>query len=146
SGQPTDPRHHPGAALRPAGARAPTPAAAARRRHDAGAAPTADCPGAAVSVDPAPAVGVRRADGGDGMNLQHDKVQALCEQLRLPAIGAQWPALAQHAVANEASYGDFLEQALQAEMASRTERTRQTLQKLATLPSVKTLEAFDFGF
>ena len=80
------------------------------------------------------------------MNLQDDRMQALCEQLRLPAIAAQWPALAQHAVAQESSYGQFLEQALQAEIAARTERTRQTLQKLATLPAVKTLEQFDFTF
>ena len=80
------------------------------------------------------------------MNLQDDRMQALCEQLRLPAIAAQWPALAQHAVAQESSYGQFLEQALQAEIAARTERTRQTLQKLATMPAVKTLEQFDFTF
>ena len=80
------------------------------------------------------------------MNLQDDRMQALCEQLRLPAIAAQWPALAQHAVAQESSYGQFLEQALQAEIAARTERTRQTLQKQATLPAVTTLEQFDFTF
>lgn len=80
------------------------------------------------------------------MNLHHERVQALCEQLRLPAIASQWPALAQRAVAAETSYGEFLEQALQAEAAARVERTRQTLQKLATLPAPKTLEAFDFRF
>ena len=80
------------------------------------------------------------------MNLQHERIAGLCEQLRLPAIATQWPALAQHAVAQETSFGEFLEQALQAEMAARTERSRQTLQKLATLPAVKTLEQFDFAF
>lgn len=80
------------------------------------------------------------------MNLQHERIAGLCEQLRLPAIVTQWPALAQHAVAQETSYGEFLEQTLQAEMAARTERSRQTLQKLATLPAVKTLEQFDFAF
>ena len=80
------------------------------------------------------------------MNLQHERIAGLCEQLRLQAIATQWPVLAQHAVAQESSYGEFLEQALQAEMAARTERSRQTLQKLATLPAVKTLEQFDFAF
>lgn len=80
------------------------------------------------------------------MNLQHERIAGLCEQLRLPAIATQWPALAQHAVAQETSFGEFLEQALQAEMAARTERSRQTLHKLATLPAVKTLEQFDFAF
>lgn len=80
------------------------------------------------------------------MNLQHERLDALCEQLRLPAVAGQWPTLAQRAVATEASYGDFLEQVLQAEASARGERTRQTLQKLATLPAVKTLEGFDFRF
>ena len=58
------------------------------------------------------------------MNLQDDRMQALCEQLRLPAIAAQWPALAQHAVAQESSYGQFLEQALQAEIGRASCRER----------------------
>lgn len=80
------------------------------------------------------------------MNLQDERVQALCEQLRLPAIAAGWSAHASRAAAQETSYGDFLEQVLRAELDARGERTRQTLQKLATLPAVKTLEQFDFGF
>ncbi len=35
---------------------------------------------------------------------------------------------------------------LGAERSARTERVRQTLLKLATLPAVKTLESYDFGF
>jgi len=80
------------------------------------------------------------------MNLQHERVQSLCEQLRLPAVASQWPALAERAVAGQSSYGEFLEQVLQGELNARTERTRQTLLKLATLPAVKTLEQFDFSF
>lgn len=33
------------------------------------------------------------------MNLQHERIAGLCEQLRLSAIATQWPALAQHAAA-----------------------------------------------
>jgi DNA replication protein DnaC len=42
--------------------------------------------------------------------------------------------------------GDFLERVLQAELDAREERKRQTLTKLAGLPSIKTLEQYDFGF
>ena len=80
------------------------------------------------------------------MNLQHHRIQDLCETLRLTALASHWPGLAQEAVTNETSYGEFLEQALQAELTARRERTRQTLQKLATLPAIKTLEQFDFSF
>jgi DNA replication protein DnaC len=80
------------------------------------------------------------------MNLQHERIQGLCQTLRLTALASHWPGLAQEAVTNETSYGEFLEQALQAELTARRERTRQTLQQLATLPAIKTLEQFDFSF
>ena len=80
------------------------------------------------------------------MNLQQERIEALCAQLKLPAIAVQWPALTQKAATHESSYADFLETALTTEMEARTERTRQTLLKLATLPTVKTLEEFDFSF
>jgi DNA replication protein DnaC len=80
------------------------------------------------------------------MSLQADRITALCTLLKLPAIAAEWPACAQHAARDEASFADFLEGVLGSERAARTERQRQTLLKLATLPVVKTLEGYDFGF
>jgi DNA replication protein DnaC len=80
------------------------------------------------------------------MSLQQQRIEALCAQLKLPAIAVQWSALTQSAANGESSYADFLETALSTEVEARTERTRQTLLKLATLPTVKTLEQFDFGF
>src|SRR5690349_7148907 len=41
---------------------------------------------------------------------------------------------------------DFLAQLLAAEYEARIERKRQTLLKLATIPTIKTLEQYDFGF
>jgi len=80
------------------------------------------------------------------MNLQHQRISALCEELRLPAMSSEWSALAQRAADTQASFADFLTSALQSEQAARIERTRQMLLKLATLPTVKTMEAYDFNF
>ena len=80
------------------------------------------------------------------MSLQHERILALSQSLRLDGMGSQWSVLAQRAANDEASFADYLEWLLQAEQTMRTERTRQTLLKLATLPLVKTLEQYDFSF
>jgi DNA replication protein DnaC len=78
-------------------------------------------------------------------SLQHDRIAALCEQLKFARLHAEWPALAQDAARAEASFADFLEQALTAELAGRNERRCTTLLKLATMPAIKTLEQFDWA-
>jgi DNA replication protein DnaC len=80
------------------------------------------------------------------MNLQHARIALLCEQLKLGRVGADWSHLAQAAASAESSFADFLERLLVAEAEARGERVRQTLLKLATLPTIKTLEQYDFGF
>jgi DNA replication protein DnaC len=80
------------------------------------------------------------------MNLQHARIATLCEQLKLERFAAEWSALAQSAAKENATFADFLERLLSAETAARGERKRQMLLKLATLPAVKTLESYDFGF
>lgn len=80
------------------------------------------------------------------MNLQDARITELCQQLKLERIGVEWPHLAQQAATAEHSFGDFLERLLSLESEARAERTRGTLLKLATLPSVKTLEQYDFAF
>lgn len=79
------------------------------------------------------------------MSLQHDRISALCEQLKLARLGAEWPALAQDAARSEASFADFLEKVLVSELGARHERRANTLMKLATMPAVKTLEQFDWS-
>ena len=79
------------------------------------------------------------------MNLQHDRIQALCEQLKFARLHADWPAIAQEAAREEASFADFLERLLGAEARARDERKVSTLMKLATLPAVKTLEQIDWS-
>lgn len=78
------------------------------------------------------------------MNLQHQRIQALCEQMKFAAVRADWPAIAQRAAQEQASFADFLERVLAAEARSRQERKVATLLKLATMPAVKTLEQFDW--
>ncbi len=80
------------------------------------------------------------------MNLQHDRITALCTELKLYRVGGDWAAIAQEAARSEASFGDFIEQLLRSEAAARGERQRHTLLTLATLPTIKTLEQFDFAF
>jgi DNA replication protein DnaC len=80
------------------------------------------------------------------MNLQHDRIEALCQELKLERIGTDWPHLAQQAANDKAGFADFLEQVLNTERETRAERSRQTLLKMACLPAVKTLEKFDFAF
>lgn len=80
------------------------------------------------------------------MNLQHARIDHLCQQLKLERIGADWAHLAQQAATAQGSFADFLEQLLGAEAQARAERCRATLLKMATLPAVKTLEQYDFVF
>jgi DNA replication protein DnaC len=61
-------------------------------------------------------------------------------------MSSEWSALAQRAADTQANFADFLTSALESEQAARIERTRQMLLKLATLPTVKTMEAYDFNF
>jgi DNA replication protein DnaC len=78
------------------------------------------------------------------MNLQHERIQALCAQMKFARVHTEWPAIAQHAAQEQASFADFLERVLDAETRARHERKVATLMKLATMPALKTLEQFDW--
>jgi len=80
------------------------------------------------------------------MNLQSDRIGALCGELRLVAAAEALAAVSQEAVAKELSYADFFERMLRSEVAARQARTRDTLTRMAGLPVIKTLEAFDFSY
>ena len=79
------------------------------------------------------------------MSLQHDRIAELCEQLKFARLGSDWPALAQDAARDGASFADFLEKVLASEQVAREERKRTVLMRLATMPSIKTLEQFDWA-
>jgi DNA replication protein DnaC len=76
---------------------------------------------------------------------QDARIAEFCDQLRLLRLASEWPGIAQDAAKTEASFADFLEKALECEMFGRDERRRATLMRLATMPSIKTLEQFDWS-
>jgi len=78
------------------------------------------------------------------MNLQDQRIGALCEQLKMVSVATDWPALAQDAARDDTSFADFLEKVLVREWTAREQRKRGVLLKLATLPGIKTLEQFDW--
>ena len=80
------------------------------------------------------------------MNLQHERIAALCAELRLAAVADRYPELASHAVENDQSYAGFLEGVLAAEHSTRKGRTRSTMTRLAGFPAIKTLDEFDYEF
>src|SRR5690242_9603997 len=137
---------HGRAARSPSGDRARRAAAAAQRAWLDTAIGTAVGAADAHREFATSAVGVRRTAGDPGMNLQQDRIASTCERLGLHRMAVEWTGLAQDAARKEVSYADFLEQLLAIENGARLERQRDTLMKLATLPSVKTLEQYDFGF
>src|SRR3712207_5603701 len=80
------------------------------------------------------------------MNLQHERLVQLCAELRLGGVAADYPAMAQRAVETEATYPDFLEAVLRAELETRRARARQMLARVAGFPALKTLDGYDFEF
>ena len=80
------------------------------------------------------------------MNLQHQQIDALCQELKLPALQVQWAALAQRVADTQGSFADFLLAGLESEHSARQERVRQALLKISSLPAIKSLEGYDFTF
>jgi DNA replication protein DnaC len=80
------------------------------------------------------------------MNLQHERIATLCQQLRLSTTAEAYVSLADHAARKKLTLPDFLEELLKAEVAARQSRTRAMLAKVAGFPVIKTLEQFDFTF
>jgi DNA replication protein DnaC len=80
------------------------------------------------------------------MNLQHNRIEQLCDVLKLDRVGSEWPAIAQQCARDNATHSDFLERVLAIENDARIERQRTALMKIATLPSIKTIEEYDFAF
>lgn len=80
------------------------------------------------------------------MNLQSERLAALCAELRLAGVAESFAALATAAVEREQSFLDYLEAVLVAERDSRRARSAATLVRMAGFPATKTLEDYDFGF
>jgi DNA replication protein DnaC len=80
------------------------------------------------------------------MNLLNERIAQHCQRLKLLHVASEWPAIADTAIQRQDSLGDFLDKLLGAECAAREQRTRELMLKMAALPTVKTLEGYDFGF
>ena len=78
--------------------------------------------------------------------LQHEQIQALCDELKLQSVAEQYIDLAQQAANNESSYISFLTDILKIERAARQARSRHTMVKMAGFPGIKTLDEYDFKF
>ena len=80
-------------------------------------------------------------------SLQHERIVALAEELRLGALPDLYGAVAQSAAGRQdASYADFLEEVLKAERDARRVRARAMLTRTAGFPALKTFETYDFAF
>ena len=80
------------------------------------------------------------------MNLQHQRLVELCNELRLGGVAAQYSALAQNAAEKGTSFTDFVEELLVAERESRRARAREMFARVAGFPAIKTLDQYDFNF
>jgi DNA replication protein DnaC len=70
-------------------------------------------------------------------SLQHERIVALAEELRLGALPDLYGAVAQSAAARQdASYADFLEEVLKAERDARRVRARAMLTRTAGFPAL----------
>ena len=80
------------------------------------------------------------------MNLQLSRIENYCQELNLVSIPTNWAGIANQILVKEGSYADFLEQVLFDELEAKKTRTKNTLLKMASLPSIKTLDHYDFNF
>ena len=80
------------------------------------------------------------------MSLQPDRIQTLCEELKLAGVAESFATLATRAVDTEQSFVDFLENALIAERDCRRARSAATLVRMAGFPAIKTMEDYDYKF
>jgi len=80
------------------------------------------------------------------MNLQMQRLQQACSDLKLHAMANEWSALADRCARQNATLADFLEAVLQVKMEARMLRTREMLLKMAGLPAIKHFDDYDFRF
>ena len=76
--------------------------------------------------------------------VQEAAIQQYAKQLRLPTLGGQFARLAGEAVKEQQSHLSYLEALLEGEVEERERKAVARRIQEAHLPSVKTLEEFDF--
>ena len=80
------------------------------------------------------------------VELQHQRLMELAEQLQLDSLISAAPALSQQAVDQEWSYMDFMERLLHEEKLVLYQRKQAVYTLMAAFPAVKTFEEYDFTF
>lgn len=80
------------------------------------------------------------------MNMQYQRIAEVCQQLKLPYICNEWSHHVQHVVDQQLSHVDLIEQLLCGELNARHQRSKEMLSKVSGLPTVKTLDTFDFNY
>jgi DNA replication protein DnaC len=77
-------------------------------------------------------------------SVQESAIQQYAKQLRLPTLGGQFARLAGEAMKEQQSHLSYLEALLEGEVEERERKAVARRIQEARLPSVKTLEEFDF--
>ena len=80
------------------------------------------------------------------MNLQHERLAGLCDELKLPFIAQGYASVSQEAAKQRTGYSDYLERLLELESQGRLVRKQSMMTRLAGFPAIKTLDDFDYDF
>ena len=80
------------------------------------------------------------------MNIQHERIEHLCQELHLPQIAVTYSSISQEAAKQQWSFSDYLEALLKEERASQQNKSKTILTKMAGFPVIKTIDEFDFKF
>jgi DNA replication protein DnaC len=80
------------------------------------------------------------------VSLAAERLEHLCERLRLPDVPALLPEIAQEGVKGDWSFSDFTEMLLARQVEAADARACETIARLAGFPARKTLSEFDFAF
>lgn len=80
------------------------------------------------------------------MNLQHERIDAHCQSLKLDGLMQCYRALAGEAATKDWNFLDCLEHSLAHERDTRQVRSRQTPVRMAGFPAIQTLDDYDYGF
>jgi DNA replication protein DnaC len=80
------------------------------------------------------------------MNLQQERIDVHCQNLKLEGLMQCYRALASDAAGKDWSFLDYLERVLAHERETRQLRSRQTLVRMAGFPAIKTLDDYDYSF
>ena len=79
------------------------------------------------------------------MNLKHERIEQLCQELKLLQVITNYPYLSQEAT-RLWSFSNYLEALLKEKKNLKHNMRKTILTKMAGFPAIKTLDQFDFKF